>query len=60
MILIQCYYLVSIFRPPPYLPLFLVCCLGVLKLGGLVLGSPWLVPLRMRLVSLFYSLKVHL
>ena len=31
---------------------------GEVQLRGLVLGSPRLVPLRLRLASLFYSLKV--
>ena len=35
-------------------------CQGVVQLEGLVQGSPKLVPLRLRLVSLFYSLKVPL
>ena len=38
--------------PPHNVRSFLVSCRGVLQLGGLVLGSPGLVPLRLRLVSL--------
>ena len=33
---------------------------GLVQLGGLVLGSPRLVLIRLRLVSLFYSLKVKI
>ena len=36
---------------------YIVGCHGVVQLGGLVPGYPWEVPLRLRLVSLFYSLK---
>ena len=32
-------------------------CQGVVQLGSLVQGSPSLVPQRLRLVSLFYSLN---
>ena len=47
---------------PPLWWIFSVCilmvgCPGAVQLGGIVLGSSWLVPLRLRLVSLFYSLK---
>ena len=35
-------------------------CQGVVQLGGLVKGSPRLVPLRLRLARLFYALKVLL
>ena len=35
----------------------IVRCQGDVQLGGPMLGSPWLVPLRLRLLSLFYSLK---
>ena len=38
--------------------LFILSCGGVVQLGGLALGSPRLVPLRLRLISLFYSLNV--
>ena len=32
----------------------------MVQLGGLVSGYPWEVPLRLKLVSLFYSLKVSI
>ena len=32
---------------------YIVCCGGVVQLGGLILGYPWEVPLGLRLVSLF-------
>ena len=38
---------------------FIVGCRSVVQLGGLVPVDPW-VPLRLRLVSLFYSMKVPL
>ena len=37
---------------------YIVGCRGVVQLGGLVLGYPGLVPLRLRLFNLFFSLKV--
>ena len=39
---------------------YIVDCQGVVQLGGLVLGYPWEVPLRLKLISLFSSLKVPL
>ena len=39
---------------------YIVSCHGVVQLRGLVLGCPKEVPLRLWLVSLFYSLKVPL
>ena len=39
---------------------FIVGCRGVVPLGGLVLGYPEELPLRLSLVSLFYSLRVPL
>ena len=39
---------------------YIFSCGGAVQLGGLVLDSPGLVPLRLRLVGLFYSLKVPL
>ena len=36
---------------------FVVGCQGVVQLGGLVLCSPGLAPLRLRLINIFYSLK---
>ena len=36
---------------------YIVGCRGVVQLGGLVLGSPGLVPLRLRLASFFFSLR---
>ena len=38
----------------------IVRCFGFVLLGGLVLGSPWKVPLRLRLVSHFCSPKSSL
>ena len=38
----------------------IVGCRGVMQRGGLVLGSPWQVPLRLRLISIFCSLKSYL
>ena len=37
---------------------YIVLCQGDVQLGGLIQGFPALVPLRLRLVSLYYSLKV--
>ena len=37
-----------------------VDCQGVVQIGGLVLGYPWEVPVRLRLISLLYSLKFSL
>ena len=42
------------------LPTYIVSCHGVVQLRGLVLGCPKEVPLRLWLVSLFYSMKVPL
>ena len=39
---------------------FMVGCLGVVQLGGLVMSLCQEIPLRLRLVSLFYSLNVPL
>ena len=39
---------------------YIVSCHGVVQLRGLVLGCPKEVPLRLWLVSLFYSMKVPL
>ena len=39
---------------------WIVACRGVVQLGGLALGFTLLVPLSLRLVNLFYSLKVLL
>ena len=42
------------------LALYIVGCRGVVQLEGLILDYPWEVPLRLRLVSLFYLLKIPL
>ena len=39
---------------------FIVGGRGVVQLGSLVLGSTWLVPLKLRLISLLYLLKSSL
>ena len=39
---------------------YIVSCRGVVQLGGLAQGSPSSVPLSLKLVRLFYSLKVPL
>ena len=39
---------------------YMVGCRGVSTVRGLVPGYPWEVPLRLRLGSLLYSLKVSL
>ena len=39
---------------------YIVDCQGVVYLEGLVVGSPRSVQLRLRLISLFYSLRVPL
>ena len=50
------YHLISNYiKMGPCLHIF--SCLGVVHRGALVLSSPRLVPLRLRLVSLFYSWK---
>ena len=39
---------------------YIVGCRGVVQLGGLIPVYPWEAQLKLRLVSLFYSLKVPL
>ena len=53
--------IVNTMRATPYkFSPYLVSCWVVAQLGGLELGSPWEIPLRLMLVSLIYSLKVSM
>ena len=40
--------------------IYIVSCQGVVQLRGLVPAYPWEIPLRLMLVSLFYSMEVPL